>query len=256
MNGVTIGTDFELMGYSVVDGYVPLCELIGGSKAVPRLCAGGNMQEDNVMAECAIDPVTSVTDFIKNIMDVRSELDKVLAPLDLSVKLVASAEFEPEKLAHPQAAMFGCDPDYNAWTLNRNPRPNAKTTLRSCGGHIHVGADDVKKDPIGLIRSMDLFLGIPSVLMDEDKRRRELYGKAGAFRHKPYGAEYRTLSNFWLASVELIHWAYNNTMKAVEFSRDAANVDSLDGDSICIAINTGDKDLAKELISSYGVALP
>jgi hypothetical protein len=41
--------------------------------------------------------------------------------------------------------------------------------------------------------------------------RRELYGKAGAFRPKPYGVEYRVLSNRWLNSEALIRWVYNQS---------------------------------------------
>ncbi|OYV41139.1 MAG: hypothetical protein B7Z80_02685 [Rhodospirillales bacterium 20-64-7] len=56
---------------------------------------------------------------------------------------------------------------------------------------------------------MDYFLGIHSLLWDKDGTRRKLYGKAGAFRPKPYGMEYRVLSNRWLDSPDLTRWVYN-----------------------------------------------
>jgi len=62
---------------------------------------------------------------------------------------------------------------------------------------------------------MDLFLGVPSVLIDDGKERKKLYGKAGAYRYKPYGVEYRTLSNFWVFEPGLIDWVWNQTEKAL-----------------------------------------
>jgi hypothetical protein len=50
------------------------------------------------------------------------------------------------------------------------------------------------------VRITDIFVGIPSVLLDDEasqRQRRILYGKAGTYRMQPHGYEYRTLSNFW-----------------------------------------------------------
>jgi len=83
-------------------------------------------------------------------------------------------------------------------------------------GHIHIGfpePDEAKTERV--IKAMDIFLGLPSVWLDSDTRRRRLYGTAGSFRFKPFGCEYRTLSNFWIASEDLIKWAYDNTILAV-----------------------------------------
>ena len=38
-----------------------------------------------------------------------------------------------------------------------------------------------------MVKLLDIFLGIPSVIIDPDKKRRKLYGKAGAFRLTKYG---------------------------------------------------------------------
>jgi hypothetical protein len=55
-----------------------------------------------------------------------------------------------------------------------------------------------------IVRELDYYLGLPSLKWDTDGRRRKLYGKAGAFRPKPYGLEYRVLSNKWLSDEKLI----------------------------------------------------
>src|SRR3546814_9474953 len=39
-----------------------------------------------------------------------------------------------------------------------------------------------------------------------------MYGAAGAFRTKPYGVEYRVLSNAWLKDSKLMSWVYKNTI--------------------------------------------
>ena len=39
---------------------------------------------------------------------------------------------------------------------------------------------------------MDLFLGVPSILIDPDTERRKMYGKAGDYRLKEYGRRNKT----------------------------------------------------------------
>ena len=63
---------------------------------------------------------------------------------------------------------------------------------------------------------MDHTLGVYSVLWDKDDKRRSMYGKAGSFRPKPYGMEYRTLSNRWIFNTDLIRFVYNATQEALE----------------------------------------
>jgi hypothetical protein len=46
-------------------------------------------------------------------------------------------------------------------------------------------------------------------LLNEHPLARKLYGAAGRYRQPSYGVEYRTLSNFWLASPELVELVYD-----------------------------------------------
>lgn len=147
----------------------------------------------------------------------------------------------------PRAHIFGCEPDFDAWTKDVNKKPNPPHPLmRSAGGHIHV---ETQKDALDVIRAMDLFLGVPSVLMDDGEMRKQLYGKAGAFRAKPYGVEYRTLSNFWIFNDSLIRWVWNNTQRALD-SVGVVDV-SAEQERILRSINNSDKKLAKKLVKEY-----
>jgi len=154
-------------------------------------------------------------------------------------------------LQTPEAFVFGCEPDFNAWTRKMNPRPFVEDlSLRSCGGHVHVGTS---LDKIGTIRAMDAFLGVPSIFIDTDVRRRALYGKAGAHRPKPYGVEYRTLSNFWLWEKQHKEWVYEQTAKALEFVEDGNEISRYRGMQIQQAINDGNKDAARKVMNYYGI---
>jgi len=102
---------------------------------------------------------------------------------------------------------------------------------------------------------MDVFLGLFSLFFDSDTKRREMYGKAGAFRPKSYGVEYRTLSNVWLKDVHLMKWVFNNTVDAVKRLASGDAVFSKYS-NIADIINTSDKNAARDIIIKEGIGLP
>ncbi len=112
---------------------------------------------------------------------------------------------------------LGCNPDFNAWTGDRNPSPAAVGMMRAAGGHLHFGwtKDRDPNDPDHfadcrlLVKQLDYYLGTASIMWDGNQDRRKMYGMAGAFRPKSYGVEYRSLSNRWLSSPMLMKWVYN-----------------------------------------------
>lgn len=216
----TIGADPELFLVSNGD-FKSSIGLVGGSKFAPRPLgerAGYFVQEDNVAVEFNIPPANTLAEFCDSIAYGVKKITEEVDKFGVKPEAIASALFPPTELASPAAQQFGCDPDFNAWKDGRrNPRPRAKSErLRSCGGHIHVGyPTSTNIDPLRAIQLMDLYLGVPSVLMDEDQQRRQLYGKAGSFRKTDYGFEYRTLSNFWLREPKLTEWAYTQTIRAL-----------------------------------------
>jgi hypothetical protein len=154
--------------------------LIGGDKNLPRALddKGHAVLEDNVAVEFNIPPAHDHAAFCASIQHVMAELQKELPDYEFSHE--SAVLFNKEDLWHPQAQEFGCEPDYNAWTNKINPRPKASdASLRSAGGHVHVGTD---LDKIQVIRAMDLFLGVPSIKLDPGTLRRQLYGKAGSLQ--------------------------------------------------------------------------
>lgn len=250
---ITIGADVE--GFvSNAGNIISAIGLIGGSKDEPKLVPLGNLQEDNVLAEFAIDPVTTEDDFVRNITSVVGSLVGKLRQEKLDYIIKPSHFMDATQLKHPKAMQFGCDPDIDAWAGFPNPPPNPRTVgaLRTAGGHIHVGFDD--SSPFDVVKAMDLFLGVPSILLDNDQHRRKVYGKAGACRLKPYGVEYRVLSNFWIKNEELIRWAYKQTTLAHAFSI-SENIDNKEKE-IVSCINSSDVEAAERLVKEFNITLP
>ena len=253
---IKLGTDPEL--FIANDTEVVSAEgLIGGTKEAPKYITdeGHAIQEDNVMVEFNTPPCSSAEEFTKEINVVLTYLEATLGLQGLKLHYSASEVLDPKYLHTKQARTFGCEPDYNAYLRRANTPPEASSKLRTAGGHIHVGypnAGDVGQVE-DIVRAMDLFLGVPSVIMDKDDRRKTMYGKAGAFRFKDYGLEYRTLSNFWIYTDELKQWAFNSTIAAIKFVNDADNREKLYSmeDKIQTAINSNNKELANELIASF-----
>ena len=248
-----IGADPEF--FLEMEGkFVSAINRVGGTKWEPKPIGNGcAVQEDNVAVEFCIPPSDNARKFYESIMYSLSTIKGTVSEFNFST--AASAVFDAEQLDHPMAKEFGCEPDFNAWSGRKNPRPKcANRNLRSAGGHVHIGGvEDVDKKQ--LIRAMDLFLGVPSIKLDPDTQRRKLYGKAGAYRPKPYGAEYRTLSNFWIWDKGLIDWVYHQTSRAVDFIRSGNTLNNKDGLIIQDCINNGNNESYNLLMSKYAGAI-
>ena len=221
MQNYFVGCDPEIFLVNDVGEYVSSIDRIGGSKDFPRPIdeEGCAVQEDNVAVEYNTPPCDNVESFIHYNRKVLQYLAEHVSKQGLSLKIVPSAHFSKAELRDPRAKVFGCDPDFNAWKGgSMNPRPKAADkSLRSAGGHIHIGIKDL--DPLLIIKAMDLFCGVGMLQYDSDTERRQLYGKPGAFRIKPYGVEYRTLSNAWLQSDETIRYVWRQQERAIEYVR-------------------------------------
>jgi hypothetical protein len=257
INNVSLGADPEMFLFSPAEQrYVPVCGKVGGTKKkpLPITDEGHAIQEDGCAIEFCIPPSKTVGDFVSNIIFVKNYIDNnVLLPLGLQSACVPSARFTKDDLKSRQARTFGCDPDYNAWTNKENIVGRPDPLYRCAGGHIHIGYDD-HNIPISieLIKAMDLFLGVPSVLLDSDVERRQMYGSAGSYRIKPaYGVEYRVLSNFWIDTPQFMEWAWEGTMRAIDFVNDGGIITNPGDIQKCI--NQGLKELASEILDDYNI---
>lgn len=235
------------------------CGLIGGTKEapqpIPQLGDGYAVQEDNVAIEFNIPPAGSMREFVSSVARIMKVLgDGVNTGLNFHIVDISAAEFPKEELESPAAQAFGCDPDYDAWTGEQNPKPKAKSELlRSAGGHIHIGYDKRAVEPRRVIKCLDMTQGVTSILMDHNgEKRRELYGKRGCYREKPYGVEYRTLSNFWVFNPKYTEWAWKTAAQAMDWAANDFNIDSYDKD-IANAINKNDRASASLMVRELGL---
>lgn len=198
--------------------------LIVGDKKNPQKVHLGAVQVDGMALEFNIDPAKDEAEFVRNITGVMKIMGGMVPAYELVPVPVAHFTQRVMEKVPAEALELGCDPDFNAWNNGEaNPRPNGDVKFRTGAGHVHIGwTKDVDvADPghqqacIMATKQLDFYLGLSSLIYDKDTKRRTLYGAQGAFRPKPYGVEYRVLSNAWLQSEELIAWVYRTTVKGI-----------------------------------------
>ena len=245
--------------------FMAVCGLLNGHDKwnpmqVPDMPEGFTFQEDNVAVEFGIPPAASAKEFVNHIQSVQKKF--LEQHKNLTFSNLSCVVFPDEEMKHPSAHIFGCEPDFNAWNGHMNKKPSPPVpNMRSAGGHVHIETTLNKRH---VIQACDLFLGVPSVLMDEGEMRKQLYGKAGCFRPKSYGVEYRTLSNFWIFKKKYIEWVWRNTARALKFVEQLNKQNFTEnhhdltvkdlmllGNSIRQAINKNDKQMVEQLIFDY-----
>jgi hypothetical protein len=207
--------------------------------------------------EFNIDPAASEDEFCINVQEVLNTMKRMVPDYEVVAVPVADFTMDYLKQQPKEALELGCDPDYNAWSGMANPRPDGERPMRTASGHVHIGWSDKENSQDGnhiercrmAARQMDFYLGLPSLMYDADVRRREMYGKAGAMRIKPYGVEYRTLSNAWLNSKDLIAWVYRATQRGMQELLNGNDLSKKYGD-IQDIINSSNVKKAKAIIKA------
>lgn len=201
--------------------------LIPGTKYDPHNILDGMVQVDGCALEFGITPAATPYEWFDRVKSVMTQLKDMVPGHKILIQPTATFDTGYWDRDVPETAKaLGCEPDFNAWTGEINPKPDTSKfpSLRTAAGHIHVGwckNKDINdknhlEDCRLVVKQLDYYLGIWSLQWDADSTRRELYGKAGAFRPKPYGCEYRVPSNMWLSYDGLIDWVYYAVRKAIQ----------------------------------------
>lgn len=243
--------------------YVSAHGLVNGTKEAPQPVKGGAVQVDGMALEFNINPAANWREWDTSFTTVLEGMRK-LVPAEYTFHFDPVAHFGKDYIDQQpeEAKKLGCTPDYNAYTGEQNPTPNGELPFRTASGHVHIGwTEDM--DPYDpdhfeaccmLTKQLDVCLGIPSLMWDADSTRRELYGKAGAFRPKSYGMEYRVLSNAWLSNVDLRQSIFHMTLKATKSLLDGKDYSQYIGtDLIQSTINSSNLDKALDIIAALDI---
>lgn len=268
----TIGTDSE-HGLYLGKSLISAIDRIPGTKKNPYpLPNGGGLQVDNVLLEWNSVPANTFEEFNKTITLTLSDINNYIDE-DMSLGYDSSYEYPFSELSHPLAEIIGCTPDFNAysWVVNKNlnksinKKPSLRgVNLRTAAAHIHVSPFNSPEDAINQVLLMDIQLGLPSLFLDLDRVRRQLYGQAGCFRFKKYsnktrGVEYRVLGSFWVQNEVYRKWVFDTTKEIynqINTSFDANYKYQPYKNLISRAINEYNLDLANDLMHKFGVTLP
>lgn len=173
---------------------------------------GYKYQEDGPAVEFNIPPCYEATTFSRSVSNALNWLKKLLEPKAIMHEMGrTSVKLKKQWLIdYPHLATIGCDPDFDGYSSKRRDGiPESHQLIRGAGGHIHLGYPVSMIPPDILAQFCDLILALPMLKYDKQGARRGWWGRAGVYRPKEYGMEYRTLSSFWI-------WdANNSTMLAL-----------------------------------------
>lgn len=207
---------------------------IGGSKTCPREVGYmESIQEDNVLAEFNCKPSKTPEGLFKSIQYCIGEIEAISG---LKTVISSSEEMPKDQLTNPLAFQFGCEMDFSGWGIPM-PKVNRRTRLRTAGGHIHLSFEGYEEDPNNevfkqldhyrMARCLDgiLTVGLIDAGIENDLRRRAMYGRPGSFRFKSFGIEYRTPSNQWIKSLEVTQFMWQLVEEAIAYYNEGGDFD-------------------------------
>lgn len=195
--------------------------LVPGTKDKPHKLKHGWIQLDGTAVEFNTEPASSPEEFAHNVMSTL-ECVRELIPREYEFDFSPAVFYDQRQILtmSPQSLELGCNPDFSAYTGLANPKPiphGRFLNMRTGSGHFAVGWSHLfpieDKDQhfwtcCEYVKAMDLVC-VSAKIWDDDADRVQLYGAPGAFRPKPFGVEYRPLSNAWLKYPALWPWLFD-----------------------------------------------
>ncbi len=170
--------------------------------------------EDGLAFEITTEPSDKPKILVNRIRQAIKQALNIGTELGLGVVATPFVDFDPSwVVSQAELRVLGCNPDFSVHGSSRlayQPTQDPKKTFwRTGGGHIHFSIPGILDNPeliTDLVLLCDATLGLADVLIEHSelgRKRREMYGQPGKFRVQPWGVEYRTPSNVWMANPEL-----------------------------------------------------
>jgi len=251
---ITLGTDPEFFAFSEKEELISADKLFPGKHKPHKFEDGQAVFFDGVQGEFNINPATTAAQLHANIM---AAIERTKKEFKVDIKFKSTVEVNPEDLknADPECNRFGCDPDYDIYTLKErvNEIDAKQHPYRYAGGHLHIGniPEEISKHHdrmVMFIKALDVFVGARSVIDDHSEetkiRRSYHYGQAGSFRVQEYGIEYRALSNYWVGNEEFTKTIVDGVNEAIEATI-SGRIDKI--------LEIFGEDEAKEIINTVNV---
>ncbi len=251
----TLGADPEFL-LEDMDGVLKSAEGKIGTEDLPRIGTYCSMFEDNILAEVNTKVASNSEEFLRYSSEALREISNIAEERNLYISRRSYGQFEDSELNTIQSEKAGCEPDYDVYKMAENEVPSFEKGFpyRSAAGHLHIGFDIKKYNIPEIVKSLDISIGLNSVLVDNGNKRRQLYGKAGC--HRPQitsedlytGVEYRVLSNYWMFYSEYQRSIYNGISIAFSEIKDLVHFSRIYESDIQQSINEGDCDKAANLL--------
>lgn len=159
--------------------------------------------------------------------------------------------------------MSGCEPDINAYTGEFSYEEEFENNIRYAGGHLHFGnttlAGMTDEELRGVVKWLDIHVAIPFILsirhnkplLKAERIRRKVYGKAGSYRRKEYGLEYRVLSSAAFMHPAMVYMLSHLARSSISLFSRSGLEPNIPYDLIRNAVDEVDVDSALEAFHTF-----
>jgi hypothetical protein len=258
---ITVGADPEVFVANQEGKIISARPFVhGGTKEHPfALRYGVGVHHDNVALEFSFPPADEEEEFVKNVDLALMQMQLLIGENNLLIKpAVLNSEMAAWIPKQEEFLEFACDPEEYLY-LEDSFLDIKEAWFRSAGGHVHIGWPNATDQQKSLVVSVcDYTLGAFNVLLEDESgvTRRHLYGRAGSYRTKEYGIEYRTPGNSWLLSNKDIRSTFRLAKRSFEVAASDLIGDFekvLPRNQLKTAINKGDKGTLLSFFKKTGL---